>query len=285
MDKFKNLINLFLKKYPQTVFNEWDIFFLNGYSGRSFLVQLKNTDLKFFARFYEHKKWFFGTSKRKEWKILKKLNNFFSPNVFLVNKEWLILEWCKGNLIDKNLFYSKFYKLLVFLLSDLHYSGLSGYSLDLKKYFLICWNYIDYNRVSPVWLKLHHFFQKSKQPKNTKKVISHLDIHLDNVFLLDNRFLKLVDWEYAIDCDLCFDFAFLFLNNNFSKKMEKKFFKQYCLLNNIIDDFNNLYKIINLWKPWVYYAIMMWYEVRWMQTKEVKYLNLSEPIKKVFNLV
>lgn len=82
LNSFNKLIILLLKKYPKTKFNDWKITCLNGQSGRSFLVLLKNKKLKFFARFYEKRKWFFCTNKRKEWKILKKLNSFFFRQMY-----------------------------------------------------------------------------------------------------------------------------------------------------------------------------------------------------------
>lgn len=182
------------------------------------------------------------------------------------------------------MFFSNFYNYLVVLLVDLHSISLSGYFLDLKKYFLDCWNYIDFNRVSPSWLRLHHFFQKIEQPRKSKKVISHLDIHLNNIFFFENKLLKLIDWEYAIDCDLCFDLSFMFVNNDFNRRMEKKFLRKYCFLNNISNNFDKMYQNINSWKPWVNYTRMMWYEVRWMQTKNIEYLKLSESIRKKFSL-
>lgn len=200
------------------------------------------------------------------------------------DKEWLILEWIEDNLIDRNLFFLSFYRFLVILLVDLHSIDLSGYSLNLKEYFLDCWNYIDFNRISPGWLKLHHYFQNQEQPRKSKKVISHLDVHLNNILILNNKFLKLIDWEYAVDCDLCFDLSFLFLNNSFDREMEIKFLKRYCFLSNICESFNEMYSRIISWKPWVNYTRMMWYEVRWMQTKNVKYLKLSKSIRKIFNL-
>lgn len=82
LNKFNKLVKLLLKKYPKTRFCDWVVVRLNGDSQRSFLVYLENTELKFFARFYKKKKWFFNTNKRKEWKILKKLNSFFFLLIF-----------------------------------------------------------------------------------------------------------------------------------------------------------------------------------------------------------
>lgn len=115
------------------------------------------------------------------------------------------------------------YQPLGHILASLHSYPLSGYSLPLKQHLASYWYQIDRRRLSPYWLNLHHFFQYACQPKTSKKVLAHLDIHSGNVLLADNGILKLLDWEYATDCDLAFALATLFATNDWDKMAKTNF--------------------------------------------------------------
>lgn len=286
LNNFNSLFSLLNRKYPEIKFNQWNFNKLNGKTGRSFLVQSKNKKIRFVARFLNNDKHFLGISLVKESKILNKLNLFIhSPKLLAKNRDWLLIEWISGKSIRNNLnSFWKISKKLGNILVKLHSVGLSGYSLELKRYFFNCFFLVDLNRLSFSWLKLHRFFQNSRQPKIIKTAIAHLDIHSGNILLTNTGILKLLDWEYSLDCDIAFDLASLFLNNNWSKDLEKHFLKIYCDIDFSYKDFFVLEKRILMWKPWVNYMRLLWYEVQWNKTKNEEYLKLSYSIRKFFNL-
>lgn len=285
LNNLKNLFCLLKEKYPKIKYSDWMIYKLKGDSGRSFLIKQKYSKYKIVARKYK-KNSFLGISNKREGKILDYLFHFnYSPKLLARRKDWLLIEWIDGRIFNKNIdSFWKFCNQLAKVYSELHSLILSGYSLKIKKYLSNCWFLIDTKRSSPLWLKLHRFFQNLRQPNPTKTVLSHLDVHINNILLTKSGVLKLLDWEYSFDCDLAFDLASLFLNNNWDTKKEVFFLKSYCLNKSSYRNLANLNKKILMWKPWVNYMNMMWYEIRWNQTKNEKYLKLSYPIRKNFNL-
>lgn len=68
-------------------------------------------------------------------------------------------------------------------------------------------------------------------------------------------------------------------------KWPKPILHHYCQQQPAYKDFNKLKLQIALWLPWVNYMRMMWYEVRWMQTKDSQYLALAQPIRTWLGLV
>lgn len=286
LNKKETLMTLLLQKYPTITANKWRIKVLPGSNGGSFYVEA-TANIKLIARFAGKKERLLGINRQKERKILRQLTQFVAaPQVVGANNDWLLLEWLAGEVVtDTVSSLQELYQLLSPTLASLHSYPLSGYSLHLKQHLASYWYQIDRRRLSPNWLSLHHFFQHVCQPKTNKKVLAHLDIHSGNVLLADNGILKLLDWEYAADCDLAFALATLFASNNWDKKAQNRFLLHYCQQQPAYKDFYKLNQQIVLWQPWVNYMRMMWYEIRWMQTKDPQYLALSQPIRTWLGLV
>ncbi|MFS1539377.1 MAG: phosphotransferase [Candidatus Phlomobacter fragariae] len=286
MNKKETLITLLLQKYPAITRNKWRIKALSGYSGGSFYAEATE-NIKLIARFAGKKQRLLGINRQKERKILRQFTQFMAaPKALAANNDWLLLEWMEGKVVTDTA-YSLFelYQPLSYILASLYSHPLSGYSLQLKQHLAGYWYQIDPQRLSPYWLNLHHFFQHSRQPKTSKKVLAHLDIHSGNVLLAKDGSLKLLDWEYAADCDLAFALATLFATNDWDKNAQNQFLQHYCQQTHAYNDFYKLTQQIVLWQPWVNYMRMMWYEVRWMQTKDPQYLALAQPIRTWLNLV
>lgn len=286
MNKKETLINLLLQKYPAITANKWQIKSLPGASGGSFYVQASQ-NIKLIARFAGKNERLLGINRKRERKILRLLTQFVAaPQIVGANNDWLLLEWLPGEVVtDSVTSLQELYQPLGRILALLHSYPLSGYSLHLKQHLASYWYQIDRRRLSPNWLNLHHFFQHASTPKTSKKVLAHLDIHSGNVLFNDKSGLKLLDWEYAADCDLAFALKMLFTSNNWDKKTQNHFLYYYCQQQAAYKDFYKLNQQIVLWKPWVNYMRMMWYEVRWMQTQDPQYLVLAYPIRTWFSLV
>lgn len=286
LNKKETLIALLLQKYPAITANKWQIKALPGSSGGSFCVKA-TPNIKLIARFAGKNERLLGINRQRERRILRQLTQFVAaPQIVGANNDWLILEWLTAEVVnDTDTSLQELYQPLGHILASLHSYPLSGYSLPLKQHLASYWYQIDRRRLSPYWLNLHHFFQYACQPKTSKKVLAHLDIHSGNVLLADNGILKLLDWEYATDCDLAFALATLFATNDWDKNGQNQFLHHYCQQQPAYKDFNKLKLQIALWLPWVNYMRMMWYEVRWMQTKDSQYLALAQPIRTWLGLV
>ncbi|WGL97294.1 phosphotransferase [Arsenophonus sp. aPb] len=286
LNKKETLIALLLQKYPTITANKWQIKALPGSSGGSFCVKA-SPNIKLIARFAGKNERSLGINRQRERKILRRLTQFVAaPQIVGADNDWLLLEWLAGEVvIDTDTSLQELYQPLGRILASLHSYPLSGYSLPLKQHLASYWYQIDRRRLSPDWLNLHHFFQYTRQPKTSKKVLAHLDIHNGNVLLANNGVLKLLDWEYAADCDLAFALATLFATNDWDKNAQHQFLHYYCQQPHAYKDFYILNQLIASWLPWVNYMRMMWYEVRWMQTKNPQYLALAQPIRAELGLV
>lgn len=286
LNKKKTLINLLLQKYPAITSDKWRIKALSGASGGSFYAEA-TANIKLIARFAGKDQRLLGINRQKERKILHQLTQFIAaPKVLGANNDWLLLEWMEGKAVtDTTYSLLELYQPLSRILASLHSSPLSGYTLHLKQHLASYWYQIDRRRLSANWLNLHHFFQHACQPKTSKKVLAHLDIHSGNVLLTDNETLRLLDWEYAADCDLAFALATLFATNSWDENEQSQFLQHYCQQLHAYNDFYKLNQQVLLWQPWVNYMRMMWYEVRWMQTKDPQYIALAQPIRIWFGLI
>lgn len=243
LNKKKTLINLLLQKYPAITSDKWRIKALSGASGGSFYAEA-TANIKLIARFAGKDQRLLGINRQKERKILHQLTQFVAaPKVLGADNDWLL---CKA-VIDTAYSLLELYQPLSRILASLHSSPLSGYSLHLKQHLASYWYQIDRRRLSANWLNLHHFFQHACQPKTSKKVLAHLDIHSGNVLLTDNGTLRLLDWEYAADCDLAFALATLFATNSWEENVQSQFLQHYCQQLHAYNDFYKLNQQVLLW--------------------------------------
>lgn len=281
----QDIFNKLIKIFPNIDYNKFYVIPLSGLTGGSYLVKLDKNKM-FVLRYYKKNNIFFGLSVKKEYKILSILNTFvYSPNVIYFKNNLLLLEWIHGISYNNKKNFSEYElcDLLSYILYRLHLYHSSGYFINLKKYFKICWNYIDFNRVTPSLLRLHKFFQKSSQPRTINVVLSNIDINLNNILISNDGILKLLDWEYSFDCDVAFSLATLFVNNKWKQDIEDYFLIKYCRYYNNVCFFSKLKRHILMWKPWVYYMLIIWYEVKWNKTKNKKYLKYSNSLRNIFD--
>ncbi|QTL41308.1 phosphotransferase [Xenorhabdus budapestensis] len=226
-----------------------------------------------------------GISRQRENRILRRLSFVgIAPKVIAMHSDWLLLEWLSGTKVTAEAFgLPSFQQSLAQIVANLHHHSPLGYSLQLKQQIASQWQQIDNQRLSPDWLRLHKLFMTAKMPVPLKIAPAHMDIHPDNL-LMTSEGLKLIDWEYATDVDIGFSLATLFKGNQWDEIQQKTFLNYYCTYASGYIDIVLLEQKIKQWEPWVRYMMLMWYEVRWQQTKELQFSALAHSLRLSFNL-
>lgn len=111
-----------------------------------------------------------------------------------------------------------------------------------------------------------------------------MDIHADNLLISPSGQLLLLDWEYAANTDIGLSLACYFSANNLSLEQRQIFLSHYCLDYHAYTDLSGLENQCQLWEPWVKYMMLMWYEVRWQQSKNDQFLQHGQPLRQYFGL-
>ncbi|MBD2783597.1 phosphotransferase [Xenorhabdus sp. DI] len=226
-----------------------------------------------------------GVDRQRENQILRRLSSTgIAPKVIAMHGTWLLLEWLTGTTVKPGtLGQPALQQSLAQTLAILHSRPLLGYPLQLKKQMAFQWQQIDRKRLSPRWLRLHKFFMATRMPTALKVAPAHMDIHPDNLLMTEEG-LKLIDWEYAADVDIGLSLAVLFKGNQWDEMQQKTFLNYYCTQTSGYLHLPLLQRQIQRWEPWVSYMMLMWYEVRWQQTKEQQFLLLAHPLRQAFKL-
>ncbi|MDC9592243.1 phosphotransferase [Xenorhabdus sp. IM139775] len=226
-----------------------------------------------------------GVDRQRENQILRRLSSTgIAPKVIAMHGTWLLLEWLTGTKVKPDtLCQPALQQLLAQTLAILHSRPPLGYPLQLKKQLAFQWQRIDRKRLSPDWLRLHKFFMATREPTALKVAPAHMDVHPDNLLITEEG-LKLIDWEYAADVDIGLSLAVLFKGNQWDAIQQKTFLNYYCTQTSGYSDTRLLQRQIQRWEPWVNYMMLMWYEVRWQQTREQAFLLLAHPLRQIFKL-
>ncbi|MEQ1967109.1 phosphotransferase [Xenorhabdus nematophila] len=226
-----------------------------------------------------------GVDRQRENRILRRLSpTDIGPKVIVMSGSWLLLDWITGTKIESDtLNQPLLQRLLAQILAILHQHSPLGYPLKFKQQIASQWQQIDRRRLSPRWLRLHKFFMMTKVPTALKIAPAHMDIHPDNLLITEEG-LKLIDWEYAADVDIGFSLAILFQGNQWDEIQQQTFLDYYCIQPSGYSDISLLKQQIKRWEPWVRYMMLMWYEVRWQQTRDQQFLSLAHPLRRAFSL-
>ncbi|MDX7985780.1 LPS biosynthesis choline kinase [Xenorhabdus sp. 12] len=226
-----------------------------------------------------------GVNRWREKQILRRLSTSdIAPKVIAMNERWLLLKWVTGEkVISTTLSQPALLQSLAQTISVLHRHPPMGYPLKLKQQIASQWQQIDRNRLSPSWLHLHKLFMTARMPAALKIAPDHMDIHSDNLLITDKG-IKLIDWEYAADVDIGLSLAVLFNGNQWDEIQQQTFLNYYCIQASGYSDIQRLQQQIKRWEPWVRYMMLMWYEVRWQQTREQQFLSLVAPLRHSFKL-
>jgi thiamine kinase len=253
-----------------------------GLTGESWRVTSDGLDL--LARLQSTDKARLGVSRRREFTVLQRMRSLrIAPVAYHMGREWLLVEWLPGKVLSTEQFTAEAGNgELAALVALLHRQRPSGYPLDLRQQFERYWQAIDRRHLSPRWLHLQRDFLRQKPPVALKVAPLHMDIHAGNL-LRSPHGLQLIDWEYAADGDIALELAALFRGNCWSMSQQQVFLRDYCQNSANISPVT-LQRQIARWTPWVDYLMLLWFEVRWQQTKDTRYTEWAAPLRQTLLL-
>ncbi|MEC5341148.1 thiamine kinase [Brenneria populi] len=221
-----------------------------------------------------------GADRQREFRLLRQMAAVgLAPRPLLWEDGWLIVEWAAGRVATGTEFAALLNNgELARCLARIHQRPRSGYPLALKPLFALYWQRMDPRRRSPALLRLHHHFQREAQPKPLAVAPLHLDVHAENLLLTGEK-IMLIDWEYAADGDIALEMAFIARANQLDAETQRRFLQSYQRLR---PGFScaGLRRQSERWLPWVDYLVLMWYEIRWRQTRQDKFLRALAPLRR-----
>ncbi|MEQ4923710.1 phosphotransferase [Proteus hauseri] len=288
---YAKLLNVLQALFPTTTLSDWTITALAGLGGGSFRVQYAEID--WVARYYGIEKTALFVRARKEYAILKQLSGSdLSPNVATRCGEWFFLHWQEGKHLSHKQLFSVYLQPLAQKIATLHQLKPFGYPLDLCHELSVYWYGIDKNRLSPKWLRLQRDFLHQPHHNLIKYAPAHMDLHPTNILLSDSG-IKFIDWEYAADIDIADSLMTFFAANQLDVEQQTQFLHYYCSYHShgfqakegIFYSVEQLRKRIISREPFIFYMMLMWYEVRWQQTKDESFLIMSESLRRYFSLM
>ncbi|MCG8710120.1 phosphotransferase [Brenneria sp. 4F2] len=221
-----------------------------------------------------------GIDRQREFHLLRRMAAAgFAPRPLLWENGWLIVEWVAGRVATAEEFAALLDNgVLARCLAGIHRRPRSGYPLALKPLFALHWQRMDDGRRSPALLRLHQHFQREAPPKPLAVAPLHLDVHAGNL-LLTGENIMLIDWEYAADGDIGLEMAFIIRANQLDADAQWRFLHRYQQQRPGFS-LTSLQRQAERWLPWVDYLVLMWFEIRWRQTRQDKFLLELAPLRR-----
>ncbi|WP_262499946.1 thiamine kinase [Photorhabdus heterorhabditis] len=283
LSNYDRLLEAVCRQWPHTIASDWKIRPLSGLTHESYYVTHGEYHVVGRRQWQQGSQ--LGVNRQREHAILLHLSQTeIAPQVIAMDRHWLLLEWLPGHVIGQDEFSQPdFLQKLAALLVTLHHQPLFGYPLQLRHQLESQWLQIDKARLTPGWLRLHKYFISSPTPSILKLSPVHMDVHCGNL-INTHQGLKLIDWEYAADTDIGFALATLFRTNHWDKPQQQMFLNYYCGQPSGYLDRTLLERQIKRWQPWVDYMILMWFEVRWKQSRDRQFLELAQQLRLSFGL-
>ncbi|WP_226893909.1 phosphotransferase [Proteus sp. FME41] len=288
---YLSLLNALQALFPAMALSKWKVAALEGSGGGAFRVQY--ADIDWVARYYGDEKKALYVHGRKEYVILKQLaGSNLSPKVAARYKEWFFLYWLPGKHLTHQSLFSTYLKPLAEKIATLHQQTPLGFPLNLNHELSVYWQGIDKKRLSARWLGLQQYFLRQPRCNLIKYAPAHMDLHVENI-LLGNSGIKFIDWEYAADIDTADSLMTFFATNQLNEIQQNTFLDYYCSYHCHYTQSKEIsfYSIEELRErilsrePFIFYMMLMWYEVRWQQTKDESFLIMSEPLRHYFSLM
>ncbi|MCA6960510.1 thiamine kinase [Pectobacterium odoriferum] len=213
-----------------------------------------------------------GVDRQREFALLRQMSAIgLAPRPLLWRDGWLIVEWVPGRIATSDEFLMMLANGEVArLLSQLHRQPHSGHPIDLKVLFAQHWQLMDPRRRSPALLRAYHYFQRTALPTPLALAPLHLDVHAENL-LITPQGTMLIDWEYASDGDIAFELAFIVRASQMESLAQTHFLQSYQRHQRGFS-VSRLQQQMMRWFPWVDYLVLMWFELRWQQTKNPEFL-------------
>jgi len=281
--KISSSLQVWVKKHLPADYSAGCIFTpVEGLSSESWRIVAGNHHC--LARHESAEKRLLGISRKRECRLLRSLTpQAIAPSIICWQSPWLAVSWINGQTLNTASFFSQSaQKRLATMLAALHGSTPQGEPLDLKRRLQIYWQSVDPQRLSPAWLRVHQRLMKRRLPSPVKMSTAHMDIHPEN-WVEGAQGDRLIDWEYAANADIALEFAALFCANGYSVQQQTQLLRYYAQSGGY-SDILKLERQVRRWQPWLEYLMLMWFEVRWQQTADVRYIDWAQPLRqKLFN--
>nr|WP_255557325.1 phosphotransferase [Sodalis sp. dw_96] len=247
---------------------------VSGLTGENW--RIRAAELDWLARQATPHKRMLGADNKREYRILRQLfASGLSPRPVALIPLGLVVDWTAGESLSAEQWHDCLLNgALARRLGQLHRLPRYGYPLTLHRRYETYWQFTDPGRRSPAWLRLHQRFMARKTPRPLKVVPLHMDVHAGNLIRDRQGEIRLIDWEYAADGDFALELAAIFRGNDLSDSQRAVFLDAYLAgtggfpLAAVVGQ-------ISAWLPWVDYLMLMWYEVRWYQTRQRQFLQFA----------
>lgn len=250
---------------------------MRGLSSESWRVKMPEGD--WLAREQSRDGAQLGGDRRREFRVLRQLvETGLAPRPKGLRGPWLLVEWLDGNAASESQFTDILRNgELAARLAVLHHQPRYGFPLPLKTLLARHWQNMSPARRTPTLL--HHLKRCLSRPMPPAFLSAplHLDVHPGNLILHAQNW-RLIDWEYAADGDIALELAALFRANTLAPQRQQRFLEDYCRQWPGMSP-RLLSKRIKQWLPWVDFLMLMWYEVRWQQTRQTTFLQAATPLR------
>ncbi|MBN3163357.1 thiamine kinase [Pectobacterium brasiliense] len=258
------------KHFPAVEMADIRFELVGGLSSKSW--RIRGPDIEWLARRQSPTERKMGVDRQREFALLRQMSAIgLAPRPRLWRDGWLIVEWVPGRIATADEFLMMLANGEVArLLSQLHRQPRCGHPLDLKVLFAQHWQLMDPCRRSPALLRAHHYFQRAALPTPLALAPLHLDVHAENLLITPQETM-LIDWEYASDGDIAFELAFIVRASQMESMAQTHFLQSYQRHRRGFS-VSRLQQQMMQWFPWVDYLVLMWFEVRWQQTKNPEFL-------------
>ncbi|NDL61906.1 thiamine kinase [Acerihabitans arboris] len=256
---------------------------VDGLTGASWRIRAAGVD--WLAREASPSKQLLGVDRRREFRLLRRLPAGTPAPAPRTNRaQWLLVDWLPGETLPEAGWQAEMAGgALAALLAQLHRGPRYGYPIALRARYAAYWQASDPSRRCPAWLRLQQRFMRAKMPSTLSLAPLHMDIHPGNVLRGRDGGLRLIDWEYAGDGDIALELAALFRGNGLDGRRQAGFLLAYQARSpGYAQDV--LRRRIAAWAPWVDYLMLMWYEVRWRQTRQRQFLQYAAPLRRNLGL-
>ncbi len=251
---------------------------VGGLTGENWRIRAQDHD--WLARQVTARKRILGADGGREYRILRRLSaSGLAPRPVALVHRWLLVDWVAGESLPPLQWQSCLDDgSLARRLGQLHRLPRYGYPLALHRRYEAYWQATDPARRNPAWLRLHQKFMADKTPTPLNVVPLHMDLHAGNLIGDRHGALHFIDWEYAGDGDFALELAALFRGNDLGIRQQTAFLAAY---RSCAEGYSlaAIRRQIAAWLPWVDYLLLMWYEVRWRQTRQRQFLHFAGPLR------
>lgn len=203
---------------------------------------------------------------RRHYRALQRITLCCGPMPIALHSEWMLHQWLTGvtpEQIDP--------QALAPLLHRIHAGSLLGWRISLWPLLFSAWQQAEPARRHVRWLQALHRLARCGEPRPMRLAPLHMDVHCGNL-ITTRRGLQLLDWEYAGDGDIALELAACSLTCDARDELVIVY-ADYARL-----PVKSLQAAVQRWHPWVQLLMASWYECRWQQTQEARFIHLADAV-------